>query len=47
MFWCPPFGKITGFELPVLRGDLESEVVPSSITETESKEKFRPNVFWS
>jgi hypothetical protein len=28
-------------------GDLGRKVVNSSITDIESMEKFRPNVFWS
>ena len=31
---------------PIAQGDYPFKVVHSSITETESMEKLRPNVFW-
>jgi hypothetical protein len=38
--------SLVGFDLPVLLRDLGSKVDYSSITETESMEKFRPGIFW-
>jgi len=45
-FVTPPFGKMTGFELPVLRGELGRKLAISPITETESMGKFSPNALW-